>query len=103
MRIAPVEIQKVYWRQLQAIVREEDYPIEWNQWTAMLAVKPGEDPKDLSRRRDLWIQCHSQKCLMRTLLPEYDRAAQHVVPGSQSGFTKGMNAPAQTLAVRYQL
>ena len=40
---------------------------------------------------------------MRTLLPEYDRAARHVVPGSQSGFTKGMNAPAQTLAVRMQM
>ena len=66
----------------------------------MLAMKPGEDPKELERRRDLWVQPQSLKGLMRMLLPEYDRACARVVPGSQCGFTAGKNAPAQTLTAR---
>ena len=67
-------------------------------------MKPGEDPKELERRRDLWVQPQSLKGLMRMLLPEYDRASERacarVVPGSQCGFTAGKNAPAQTLTAR---
>ena len=63
-------------------------------------MKPGEDPKELERRRDLWVQPQSLKGLMRMLLPEYDRACARVVPGSQCGFTAGKNAPAQTLTAR---
>jgi hypothetical protein len=43
-------------------------PKEWNEWIAILAMKPGEDPKTLERRRDLWLQCHSMKCVMRMIL-----------------------------------
>ena len=64
------------------------------------AMKPGEDPKELERRRDLWVQPQSLKGLMRMLLPEYDKACARVVPGSQCDFTAEKNAPAQTLTAR---
>ena len=63
-------------------------------------MKPGEDPRDFDRRRDIWLQCHSEKVLMRMLLPEYDRAAAEWVPSSQAGFAAQRNAPEQTLVSR---
>ncbi|EOD18201.1 hypothetical protein EMIHUDRAFT_196329 [Emiliania huxleyi CCMP1516] len=54
LRIATEDIQRDYWRLLVEIVETEAYPREWNDWIAMLAMKPGEDPKELERRRDLW-------------------------------------------------
>ena len=56
LRIATEDIQKDYWRLLVRIVETKAYPREWNDWIAMLAMKPGEDPKELERRRDLWVQ-----------------------------------------------
>ena len=66
----------------------------------MLAMKPGEDVYDLSRRRDLWLMPHGQKLVMRLLQTEYDRAAQGTVPGGQAGFTFGRGAPEQVLMMR---
>ena len=40
----------------------------------MLEMKPGEDPIDLSRRRDLWLECHGSKLTMWMLGGEYDSA-----------------------------
>ena len=34
------------------------------------------------------------------LMPKYDEAAWHSVPGSQAGFTRQRNAPEQTLVAR---
>ena len=59
LRIATEDIQKDYWRLLVEIVETKAYPLEWNDWIAMLAMKPGEDPKELERRRDLWVQPQS--------------------------------------------
>ncbi len=65
LRIATEDIQRDYWRLLVEIVETEAYPREWNDWIAMLAMKPGEDPKELVRRRDLWVvQPQSLKLLM---------------------------------------
>ena len=51
LRIATEDIRKDYWRLLVEIVETKAYPREWNDWIAMLAMKPGEDPKELERRR----------------------------------------------------
>jgi hypothetical protein len=66
--LLPQPMQKRYWTILREIVRRKAYPKEWNEWIAILAMKPGEDPKTLERRRDLWLQCHSMKCVMRMIL-----------------------------------
>lgn len=78
------------------------FPPEWNDWIAMLATKPGEDTTLLERRRDLWIQCHTCKFVVRMMNANYEEICRKVVPGSQAGFTSGMNAPAQTLVARLQ-
>ena len=100
LRMAPVSVQRDYWRALRRMVEEGKYPPEYKEWTAMLAMKPGEDPRDLTRRRDLWITCHAQKLLMRMLNTEYERAADASVPGSAAGFTGGRNGPEGTLVIR---
>ena len=67
----------------------------------MLAVKSAdEDPKDISRRRDLWVVCHGQKIIMRMLNREYEKAARNSVPLSQAGYARGRNAPEQALVMR---
>ena len=102
LRAMGAEMHRIFWETLRDMVEAQQFPEEWNQWVAMLAMKAGEDPKDLGRRRDLWVQCHAYKCLMRMITRGYDEVGERVVPGSQAGFTKGMNAPGQTLAARLQ-
>ena len=99
-RILPERMRRRYWRILQGIVRTGEYPTEWNEWIAVLAVKPGEDPKVLERRRDLWLQCHSMKCVFRMILPVYESVADACVGTWQAGWTKGRCAPEQVLAAR---
>ena len=48
---------------------------EWQEKVAMLFMKPGEDPSDLSRRRDIWLECHGHKLMMWLLGAEYERAS----------------------------
>ena len=100
LRMAPAGVQEIYWRLLREMVDTSTYPAEYKQWTAMLAMKPGEDARDLTRRRDLWVTCHAQKLLMRMLNTEYERAADEAVPGSAAGFTRGRNGPEGTLVLR---
>ena len=100
LRMAPAEVQELYWHLLREMVSTSTYPAEYRQWTAMLAMKPGEDARDLTRRRDLWVTCHAQKLLMRMLNTEYERAADEAVPGSAAGFTRGRNGPEGTLVLR---
>ena len=42
-------LEVLNWRLLVEIVETKAYPREWNDWIAMLAMKPGEDPKELER------------------------------------------------------
>ena len=89
------------WRQIvKGMVADKDFPHEWNQWIAMLAMKPGEEPTNFERRRDLWLIPGSQKLLTLMLTVEYDRASQATVPLSNAGFTADRNAGEQTLAMR---
>ena len=100
VRILPEKARRRYWRILKGMVERNTYPQEWNEWIAMLAMKPGEDPTDLGRRRDLWLQCHSMKCLFRMILPAYEEAAETCGGVWQAGWTAGRCAPEQTLVAR---
>eukprot|EP00965_Chrysotila_dentata_P022509 745173-Pleurochrysis_carterae.AAC.3 len=61
IRNATQELQDTYHEVIKEILKQEDYPANWNKWIAVLMMKPGEDPSVLGRRRDIWLQCHSMK------------------------------------------
>ena len=101
LRKTPVRMQRAYWHALCQMVRTSRYPAAYHEWIAMLAVKSrDEDPRQLERRRDLWLTCHGQKLIMRMLNHEYERVADSAVPGSQAGYARNRNAPEQTLVLR---
>ena len=101
LRHATTAIQEEYWRLLVNMIQTNEYPAEYKRWIAMLAVKSAdEDPKDISRRRDLWVVCHGQKIIMRMLNREYETAARNSVPLSQAGYARDRNAPEQALVMR---
>eukprot|EP00965_Chrysotila_dentata_P085204 2811201-Pleurochrysis_carterae.AAC.1 len=43
VRNAPPHIQDTYHEVIKDILVQEDYPTEWNEWIAVLMIKPGED------------------------------------------------------------
>ena len=102
LRNATEVVQEAYWRDLKEVIRTRDFPDEWRERIAMLAMKPDEDPADLSRRRDLWLECHGSKLAMWMLGAEYDEAAAWAIPGSQAGAVKGRGCPEQSLVMRCQ-
>ena len=53
LRKAPEAERKAYWRALQGCVRERRFPGAWKEVLALLVMKPGEDPRELGRRRDI--------------------------------------------------
>eukprot|EP00965_Chrysotila_dentata_P069301 2290294-Pleurochrysis_carterae.AAC.2 len=63
-------------------------------------MKPGEDPFELGRRRDIWLQCHSMKYLCRMLEAEYNEVADRRVPNTQVGWTEDRMATEHSLTVR---
>ena len=100
LRRAPKEIREKTWRLVKEIMKQKKMPKTWSEWVAMLAMKPGESPENLSRRRDLWITAGMQKVVMRCIKTEYERAADERVPGSAAGFTANRNGPEHTLKSR---
>eukprot|EP00965_Chrysotila_dentata_P057658 1911617-Pleurochrysis_carterae.AAC.4 len=78
----------------------EDYSAEWNEWIAELMMNPGEDPFELGKRRDIWIQYHSVKCVCRMLEIEYNAVAYKHVPITQAGWTEDRTAAEHSLTVR---
>eukprot|EP00965_Chrysotila_dentata_P053670 1780488-Pleurochrysis_carterae.AAC.4 len=56
IRNATQDIQEIYHEVIKEILTEEDYPTEWNEWIAVLMMKPGEDPFEVGRRRNIWLQ-----------------------------------------------
>ena len=50
-----------YYEVLKDVMVTKKFPEEWKEWTATFAMKPGEDPRELGRRRDLWCTCAGQK------------------------------------------
>jgi ribonuclease HI len=100
LKRASKRVRTRYWKALKVMADEGRYPEEWKQWIAMLAMKGGEHPARLGRRRDLWLVPHGQKILMRMVNPEYDRVAGEQVPGSQAGFERYRGTTEQTAALR---
>eukprot|EP00965_Chrysotila_dentata_P159532 5270240-Pleurochrysis_carterae.AAC.1 len=43
IRNAPQDLQSIYHEVIKDILIQEDYPAEWNEWIAVLMMKPGED------------------------------------------------------------
>ena len=46
----------------------------------MLAMKPGEDPYEFSRRRDLWLQSQVLKIAQKAMEDEYNYVADAQAP-----------------------
>eukprot|EP00965_Chrysotila_dentata_P091755 3029556-Pleurochrysis_carterae.AAC.1 len=97
---ATEEVQDIYHEVIKDILLEEDYPTEWNEWIAVLIMKPGEDPFELGRRRDIWLQCHSVKYVCRMMEAEYNRVANEQVPITQAGWTVDRTGAEHSLTVR---
>eukprot|EP00965_Chrysotila_dentata_P001640 54539-Pleurochrysis_carterae.AAC.1 len=85
---------------MRDILVQEDYPTEWNEWIAVLMIKPGEDPFELGRRRDLWLQCHSMKYVCRMLEAKCNEVADRYMPNTQAEWTEDRMATKHTLTVR---
>jgi hypothetical protein len=102
LRKAPEPVQRRYYELLLSMIRTRQFPEEWRERVAMLFMKPGEDPCELGRRRDIWLECHGHKLTMWMLGAEYERAAAETVPLSQSGATTERGCPEQTLVMRCQ-
>lgn len=58
---APQEVLEEYHADICAMLESGDTPPHWKEWTALLAMKKGEDPRELGRRRDLWLAPHGLK------------------------------------------
>ena len=102
MRRAPEPVQRRYFAALKNMIRTRAFPEEWREKVAMLFMKPGEDPCELGRRRDIWLECHGLKLTMWMLGEEYERATAGVMPVSQAGNVQGRGCPEQTLVMRCQ-
>ena len=100
LRKMPEKVRRDYYDGLVDMLRRREYPEEWSQWVALLAMKPGEDARELGRRRDLWLAPHAVKIITRCLTREFDRAVYEAAPASNTGFTPGAGATAQTLTLK---
>eukprot|EP00965_Chrysotila_dentata_P076726 2533141-Pleurochrysis_carterae.AAC.1 len=84
IRNAPQEWHDIYHETIKDVLVQEDYRVEWNEWIAVLMMKPGEDPFELGRRRAIWLHCHSMKYACRLLEEEYNEVADKYVPNTQA-------------------
>ena len=100
LRRAPETVKARYHASLTTLMRSRKFPVEYSRWNAMLAMKKGEDPKELGRRRDLWVTCHAQKMIMRMIQPEYDDAVRNEAMGSQAAGVAGRGATEHVMASR---
>ena len=66
-----------YYEVLKEMMVTKEFPEEWKEWTATFAMKPGEDPRELGRRRNLWCTCAGQKLVARMLGALYEEQAEH--------------------------
>eukprot|EP00965_Chrysotila_dentata_P069534 2296837-Pleurochrysis_carterae.AAC.1 len=97
IRNAPQQLQNIYHEVIKGILIQEDFPTEWNEWIAVLMMKPGEDPFELGRRRDIWLQCHSMKYACKMLEAEYNEVADRYVPTTQAGWTEDRMATEHSI------
>lgn len=57
------------------VLTSQDFPADWKLWECVLLMKPGEDPRDFGRRRDVWLMPHSLKVAGRMLMCEFESAS----------------------------
>ena len=100
LKHAPRSVRVACWEEVREAVEKGEVPRAWKDWVAMLAMKPGEEADDLSRRRDLWVVANMQKVVQTCIKAEYERAGDETVPDSASGFTALRNGPEQTVVAR---
>ena len=66
-------VRRAFWEETRNVITTGDIPRAWRDWVAMLAMKPGEEANDLSRRRDLWLVAGMQKIVQICMKEEYER------------------------------
>jgi len=101
----PVSVIRVWW---EAVVEmcfgREDGVVEvsaqWKKWVAVLLMKPGEDPMNFGRRRDIWLICHTVHLMDALLAREVLRVTSVMGGVSQAGFTECRGAPEVILCNR---
>jgi hypothetical protein len=99
-RKASLASRRLYFDIMRDVLEGHDFPQEWKLWECVLLMKPGEDPREFGRRRDIWLMPDSLKVAARMLMCEYEEVCGRYVPASQSGFSQDANAPAQTLRMQ---
>ena len=60
-KLCPEGVRRHYCACLHAMIREREFPERFREWRCVLAMKKGEDPRVVHRRRDLWLVPHAQK------------------------------------------
>ena len=100
IRLAPKNIRIRFVQLIREMVITRQYPMEWSEWIALLVMKPGEDPYDLQRRRDIWLQSHAMKMVEAMLLEEYEEVAKAQVPCEQAGWTAQRNGAEHVMSAR---
>ena len=101
-RLCPPEVRRHYYETLKVMIRAQTFPEEFHDWRCVLAMKKGEDPRVIHRRRDLWLVPHAQKLVARMVGREYIATTNATVPGSQGGFTEARDAPAMHIPLGIQ-
>ena len=82
-----------YYEVIKEMMVTREFPEEWKEWTATFAMKPGEDPREPGRRKDLWCTCAGQKLVARILGALYEEQAELRIPmrakeGSRKGWAE---------------
>ena len=67
---------------------------------AVLLMKKGEDPRNVGRRRDVWLVCHTVHLLDAICMDEVRRVELEVGGRSQVGFSKSCGPPMAQLCNR---
>ena len=99
-RKASLASRRLYFDIIRDMLEGHDFPPQWKLWECVLLMKPGEDPREFGRRRDVWLMPHSLKVAARMLMCEYEDVCGRYVPASQSGFSQDANAPSQTMVMK---
>ena len=84
-RLCPPEVRRHYYETLKVMIRAQTFPEEFHDWRCVLAMKKGEDPRVIHRRRDLWLVPHAQKLVARMVGREYIATTNATVPGEKLG------------------
>ena len=105
VRLAQEQSELCMWWHYQWVreaMERVEIPQSYSEWVAILLNKPGEDPRKLGRKRDIWLMCHGLKVMTMLMQGEYERLAGVEGSGSQGGWEVGRGAPEMTLTLKLQ-